>query len=111
MADFVELTLEQGATFNSVITVRDNQGVAQNLSGYSARSQMRRSYYSSSKKDFTVTITSAPGGEITMYMSAANTANVTPGRYVYDVELQDNSTGDVTRIFEGIATVLPNVTR
>jgi hypothetical protein len=46
-----------------------------------------------------------------MYMSAANTANVTPGRYVYDVEIQDNSTGDVTRIFEGIATVLPNVTR
>ena len=111
MADFVELTLEQGSTFNSVITVRDNQGIAQNLTGYSARSQMRRSYYASSKKDFTVTITSASGGEITMYMSAANTANVSPGRYVYDVELQDNSNGDVTRIFEGIVTVLPNVTR
>jgi hypothetical protein len=111
MADFVELTLEQGATFNSTITVRDDQGVAQNLTGYSARSQMRRSYYSSSKKDFTVTVTSPAGGQITMYMSAANTANVTPGRYVYDVELEDNGTGDVTRIFEGIVTVLPNVTR
>ena len=41
---------------------------------------------------------------------AANTANITPGRYVYDVELEDPA-GDVTRIFEGIVTVLPNVTR
>jgi len=45
-----------------------------------------------------------------MAMSAANTANLTPGRYVYDVEIEDAS-GDVTRIFEGIVTVLPNVTR
>ena len=111
MADFVELTLEQGATFSSTITVRDNQGVAQNLSGYTARSQMRRSYYSSSKKDFTVNITSAASGLITMQMSASNTANITPGRYVYDVEIEDTVSGDVTRIFEGIVTVLPNVTR
>ena len=43
MAEFVELTLEQGATFNTVITVSDGTGVSQNLSGYTARSQMRKS--------------------------------------------------------------------
>lgn len=110
MADFVELTLDQGATFNSIITVRDDNGVAQNLVGYDARSQMRKSYYSSTKKEFTVTLTQPANGQITMSMTAANTANLTPGRYVYDVELEDPS-GDVTRIFEGIVTVLPNVTR
>lgn len=110
MADFVELTLDQGATFNSIITVRDENGVAQNLVGYTARSQMRKSYYSSTKKDFTVTLTQPANGQITMAMTAANTANLSPGRYVYDVEIEDPS-GDVTRIFEGIATVLPNVTR
>lgn len=110
MADFVELTLEQGATFNTVINVNDGTGSSQNLTGYTARSMMRRSYYSSSKKEFTVLITTPALGEITMSMTAANTANLTAGRYVYDVEI-DNGAGEITRIFEGIITVLPNVTR
>ena len=110
MAEFVEITLEQGATFNTVITVNDANGATKNLVGYAARSQMRKSYYSSSAKDFTVSVSSPGIGEITMGMSAANTANLTPGRYLYDVEIDDGS-GVVTRIFEGIAVVLPNVTR
>jgi len=110
MANFVELILEKGATFSSQITVSDQYGDAQNLVGYSARSQMRKSYYSSTKKDFTVTVSAPANGQITMAMTSANTANITPGRYVYDVEIEDAS-GDVTRIFEGIVTVLPNVTR
>lgn len=110
MAEFVELTIDQGATFNTVITVNDGTGVAQNLVGYVARSQMRKSYYSSSKSSFDVTVTTPNIGEITMAMTAANTANLTPGRYVYDVEIDDGA-GEITRIFEGIITVLPNVTR
>jgi hypothetical protein len=71
---------------------------------------MRKSYYSSTKYDFNVQVTTPNIGEITMIMSAANTANLTPGRYVYDVEIDDGA-GEVTRIFEGVITVLPNVTR
>jgi hypothetical protein len=71
---------------------------------------MRKSYYTSSKSSFNVTVSTPNIGEITMAMTAANTANLTPGRYVYDVEI-DNNSGEVTRIFEGIITVLPNVTR
>jgi hypothetical protein len=110
MADFVELTIEKGATFSSLITVNDDQGLAQDLTGYTARSQMRKSYYASSKHDFTVSITSPLTGALSMGMSAANTSNISPGRYVFDVEIE-NVSGDVTRIFEGIVTVLPNVTR
>jgi hypothetical protein len=110
LAEFVELTLEQGATFNTVINVNDGTGSPQNLVGYTARSMMRRSYYTSSSKEFQVSVSTPALGEITMSMSAANTANLTPGRYVYDVEIDDGA-GEVTRIFEGIITVLPNVTR
>ena len=110
MAEFVELTIEQGATFNTIINVGDGTGVYQNLYGYSARSQMRKSYYSSTKHDFSVEVTTPNVGEITMSMSASNTSNLSPGRYVYDVEIDDGN-GYVTRIFEGIVTVLPNVTR
>lgn len=109
MADFVELQIEAGATFSTEITVREADGTSKNLVNYSARSQLRKSYYSTTATDFTINITDSANGVISMGLSAANTANIRAGRYVYDVEIE--SQGVVTRIFEGIATVLPNVTK
>jgi hypothetical protein len=43
-------------------------------------------------------------------MPSATTANLTPGRYVYDV-LLTSSTGVKTRVIEGIITIMPSVTR
>lgn len=110
MADFVELQIEAGATFSTEITVRENDGDSKNLANYSARSQLRKSYYSTTATDFAISITDSANGIISMSLSAANTANIRAGRYVYDVEIEDNQ-GVVTRIFEGIVTVLPNVTK
>lgn len=110
MAGFVELTLEQGANFNTVMDLKDAAGGILNLAGYSVAAQMRKSYYSTTATDFTISITDATAGLITMTMNGANTANVTPGRYVYDV-LLTSGTGIKTRIIEGIAVVLPSVTR
>jgi hypothetical protein len=45
-----------------------------------------------------------------MAMTAANTANLTPGRMVYDL-LITSPTSVKTRVVEGIATILPSVTR
>jgi len=110
LAEYVELSIEQGTTFSTTINVNESDGTAKDLSTYSARSQMRKSYYSSSAKDFTMVKTDSAGGEITMSMTAANTSNLTPGRWVYDVEIEDSG-GVVTRIFEGIVVVMPGVTR
>lgn len=110
MAGYVELTLEQGANFNTVLDLKDAAGGILNLNGYSVASQLRKSYYSTTATDFTMTISDAGAGQITMAMSSANTANVTPGRYVYDILLTSN-TGIKTRIIEGIVNVLPSVTR
>lgn len=110
MADFVELQIESGATFSTEIIVRESTGTSKNLVNYSARSQMRKSYYSSTATNFNIEISDAANGVISMGITAANTANISAGRYVYDVEIENNQ-GVVTRIFEGIVTVLPNVTR
>lgn len=110
MAEFVELQIEAGATYSTEITVSETDGSSKNLVNYSARSQLRKSYYSSTATDFDITLSDAANGTITMGLTAANTANIRAGRYVYDVEIISPS-GVVTRIFEGIATVLPNVTR
>jgi hypothetical protein len=110
LADYVELQIEAGATFTTEVTVRDNNNLAMNLVNYLARSQLRKSYYSTTATNFTITFTDASNGAIKMELTAANTAAIRAGRYVYDVEIESPS-GVVTRIFEGIATVLPNVTR
>ena len=110
MAAFSEIVIEQGATFNTTITVEDTAGAAINLYGYTANSMMRKSYYSSSATTITSTVTGTANGEITLTVSATNTAGLTPGRYVYDVIIT-SSTSVVTRVVEGIVTVLPSVTR
>ena len=43
-------------------------------------------------------------------MTAANTTNIKPGRYLFDVETTDLG-GKVNRILEGIINVTPGVTR
>ena len=110
MAGFVELTIEQGASYSTTVTVNDGTGAPTNLTSYTAIAQLRKSYYSSTSTSFTVTISNAAAGEITMTLTAANTANLTPGRYVYDL-LIDSPTHVKTRVIEGIATILPSVSR
>lgn len=110
MAAFTELNIEQYATFSTTVNVEDTAGDAINLFGYSASSQIRKSYYSSSANNFTASITGIANGEITLSMTAANTANMSPGRYLYDLVIT-SPTGVKTRVIEGIVTVLPGVTQ
>lgn len=110
MAGFVELNIEQGANFSTTVTVNDSNGSPTNLTNYDASAQLRKSYYSITATDFTVSVTDAAAGQITMSITSANTANLTPGRYVYDL-LITSPTNIKSRVIEGIATILPSVTR
>ncbi len=111
MAGISNLTIDQGATYSVNITVNDDTGTARNLAGYTARSKMRRSYYTSANTALTVTITSPSTGEISLTLTAAQTANVRAGRYVYDLELVNANAATVERVVEGIITVYPEVTK
>jgi hypothetical protein len=111
LADFVELTIEQGATFSTEITINDANGQPKDLDDYTVRSQIRKSYYSTTSTNFDITITDPNNGTAILELSANTTANIVPGRYVYDAIIENNTSGVVTRIFEGIATVLPRVTQ
>jgi len=112
MAAYVELLLDQGTTFNNIINITDDvTNASVNISGYSFESQLRRSYYSQSiSANIICTITNAANGEVTMSISAANTSNIKPGRYVFDVKSTD-AANTVTRILEGIITINPMVTK
>lgn len=71
---------------------------------------MRKSYYATSYTIITSTITGNANGEITLSMTAANTANLTPGRQVFDLVI--NSPSNVkTRVVEGVIVISPGVTQ
>jgi len=109
-AGYQELFLEQGTDFTTSITLDDVNGDPYNLTGYTAKSQMRKSYYSTSPTaQFTITINTPTTGVLNMSLPSANTANIAAGRYVYDVAIKD-SANTVTRVLEGIVNVLPRVT-
>jgi len=110
LAAFSELTMEQGATFLTTINVTDVYNNSVNLTSYTAASMMRKSYYSNSFHVIDAEVTGTANGEVTLSVTSANTAAMTPGRYVYDVTINDGA-NTVTRIVEGIVTVLPSVTR
>ena len=71
---------------------------------------MRKSHSSLNFVELDVSITNITGGNITISKSATATSGITAGRYVYDVEIFNNA-GNVKRIIEGVATVLPEVTK
>lgn len=113
MAAYVELFVDQGTTFNNIINITDDlTNDTINISGYIVTSQIRRSFYSTNiTANISCSVTDASNGEITMSMTAANTANIKPGRYVFDVKYADPIYGNVGRIVEGIINITPQVTR
>jgi len=109
MAIKSNIVIDQGTDFEVTINVRDANTTAIALTGFTGQAQIRKYYTSSRKYDFNVNV-SANTGEVTLAMSAANTANIASGRYVYDCVLVSN-TSVVSRIVEGIVTINPRVSR
>lgn len=110
MAISYNLFIDQGATFSANVTVKDRTNSIRDLSGYTARSQMRRSHYSANSVSFVANIGTPDSGNVTLFLLNTDTANLKPGRHVYDVEII-SSANVVERIYEGIVTVYPEVTR
>jgi len=110
MAIKSNLTIDQGTDFTATITVANESGTAVNLTDYTGRGQMRKSPFTSAYHAFTVTVSDAEAGEVTLAMNSSTTAAITAGRYLYDIEVVSGG-GTVTRIVEGIATVTPEITK
>ena len=102
MAAIANLTVDQGATFNSDVTVKDANGNAFNLTGYTS---------TRTRTTITCTVNADPTtGIVTMSLTADQTGQLEEGRYVYDLEILQTSSSTITRVIEGIITVRPQVT-
>jgi hypothetical protein len=114
LADNYQISIDQGATYSLALTYKDSNGTAINLTGYTAAMQIRTSYESSST---VVSLTSSSGivitaatGLLTINITSNQTAALTPGTYVYDLEITSGA-GVVTRLIQGSVMVSAEVTR
>jgi hypothetical protein len=111
MAIVQALYMDQGTDFSTGITLYADNGILPlDLTGYSFKAQMRKSYSSSTAYTFTCTIGSPTTGQIILTMDSAVTTTVKSGRYLYDIEMVD-STGYKSRPVEGVVIVSPQITQ
>lgn len=122
MAGRYDITIEQGAVLSLPLTLKNTNGTAFDLTGYTGRGQIRKFHRSTAiVASFTVTIPTTgeliTSGKLTVSLTAVETAAISAGeeitdeksKYVYDLEIVSGAT--VKRILEGIVFVSPEVTR
>ena len=115
IAGTYNITADQGATFDRTITWRDSNDALVNLTGYTARMQVR-SVTDSSTVILSLTtensriVLGGAAGTIRLLVVAADMAAVTETNCVYDLELVSGS-GVVTRLLMGTFIVRLEVTR
>ena len=110
MATKTNITIDQGSDFSTSVNINDAFGDPINLFGYTAISQIRKSYTSLTAVNFTVSYENANSGSISLSLSANASANMSAGRYVYDILITDPELV-ITRVSEGIVTITPRVSR
>lgn len=110
-----DIVIEQGATFQLNLLWKDSGGNPINLTGYTARMQVRRRVNSDTTLlDLTtenggITLGGA-AGTINVIAAATATDDIAEKTGVYDLELVSGA-GIVTRLIEGCVTISPEVTR
>lgn len=109
MAQYEELYIDQGSTFQYTITLANPLGGGFDLTSYETRAQLKRSYKSLTAVDFVVSYPDRTAGAFQLNLTDEATKALKSGQYVFDVVIE-NTGGEIYRVIEGIAFVDPGVT-
>lgn len=119
-----DILIEQGATFSIILSLKDENFVAIDLTGLTFRGYIKKAFTDTAKEaQFTFTLMDQNDpdtkGKVEVKLSAAQTAAMTTNAsginrtittMVYDIESQSLA-GEVTRWLQGEAKVSPEVTK
>ena len=114
-----DIFIEQGADYELQIQLKNSDGTVFDLSEYTARSQIRESAQSASTQFSDLDLEITTDNKIILSVPALTSQawNLTGAagrdktRWVYDVEIQQGTGGQVTRILQGYAFISPEVTK
>ena len=110
MAAERNIEIYKGDSYTHEIRIRDSANVNTNITGRTYTAQMRKSRSSDSVVlSFTVAISSAANGVVTMSLTPDATSSVQPGTYFYDFE--ETNAGYVTTLMTGKVSLTGQVSR
>jgi hypothetical protein len=113
-AGIYNFTVDQGSVWDLEIEYLDPDNVPINLTGFTAKMQLRREY-NSTVADLTLTtggggiVITGATGIVDVSATATQTGALSPGFYVYDLELISGS--NISRLIQGQITVAEQVTQ
>lgn len=114
MAEVHNWVIDQGSTFDETVEYVDGNDAIIPLTDYSARMQLRSDPESAtvalSLTEGSGLTTNGAAGSVRIVISAAASAAMTAGSYVYDLEVF-NVAGNVTRLIQGTITFTREITR
>jgi len=106
MTSKVNFTIDQGTDFFMQVIVTNDDDTPFDFTDYTVNAVMRKHYTEPTAVEFTA---NGMPGILTLSLAPGDTLGLDYGKYVYDVVLTSQS-NTVTRLFEGIATVVPSAT-
>lgn len=113
-AIYNDFVIYQGASFQELLNFKDSQDSNIDLTGFTARMKIKKSYSDDvsivelSTENSGITM-SELNGNLTLLISATDTASLNSGVYVYDLELVTGSV--VHRYMQGSIAVSAEVTK
>ena len=97
-------TLDAGGTLTREFIYKTDEGTAIDISGYTARAQVRKSTFNELVID-SIPVIDPETFVITMQWTPEQTARLTQSNYVYGLEISNAETGDVVVLTRGVITV------
>lgn len=109
MSTTVNLTIDQGTDYLRTFTVMDVHNTVMNLTSCTLSAQIKRNNTSTEYISFTVAITDALHGKVSMSLPHSITSTM-EGKYMYDIFLTDPATKRF-KIVDGLITITQSITR
>jgi len=108
-ASTYNLSIERNTDFSITLVLKDANGTAIDVTNAVVDAEIKQDYYFPTIQTFTVTKTSPASGQISLSLTAAQTAILHPGPLKYDVlvKYQNNT---FQKIMKGTVYVDTNIT-
>ena len=113
MATYQTIYVDRGASLDKKVPVKNKNGLPVDITGFLARGQIRKHWSSKNSVSFITNIPDPTTGIIYINLTSEQTACLKPGRFVFDLELYDDTQNpvQVIRVLEGQIVVTPRVTK
>jgi len=104
-------TVDAGGTFTRQYVYKSNAGTIINMTGFTARAQVRNNMNQGMLLIDSVPTIDVPTGVITVQWTAGQTSKLLDSNYVWGLEISNATTGEVIVLLTGVITVIQEVVR